>query len=95
MTQGTEKAQQTLTSAESAKSSLDDITQKVSAISDMNRDIATSATQQSVTVLDINRRLQSASKDTESAVEAAEAIAQESGNLSALSKQMTEITSHK
>ena len=94
MLSGTDKAKQTLDKAKTTKTRLDEITEKVTSINDMNRDIATSTSQQSMTVNDISKRLQAASKDTEHSVNSALAIAKESEVLSQLSKRMAELTSN-
>jgi len=92
MLSGTEKAKQTLDRAETTKQKLDAITDKVISINNMNRDIAASASQQAITVNEINSRLQTASQDTQKSVSSAEAIALESENLSLLSKKMSDLT---
>ena len=92
MQTGTQTAQDTVTHAEQAQQTFDNITEQVSTINDMNRDIASAADQQMATVAEINQLLKDVSQDTNSSVEAASVMASESEQLKVLSQKMTKAT---
>jgi methyl-accepting chemotaxis protein len=93
MTVGTEKAANTVEFAQKAQQQLDNITNQVANINDMNRDIAAAAEQQTSTVAEINSLLQGVSEDTDNSVTAAKVMTSESEELKKLSLKMTRIKS--
>lgn len=91
MQKGTQSAQNTVDLAQQAQDKLVQITDQVSTINDMNKDIAQASQDQMTTVQDIDSLLKHVSEDTDSSVTAANAMAKESDNLKSLSKRMTSI----
>ena len=89
MQKGTQSAQSTVDLAQQAQHKLIQITDQVSTINDMNKDIAQASQDQMTTVEDIDNLIKQVSEDTNSSVTAAEAMTKESDNLKSLSKRMT------
>ncbi len=84
MLKSKEKAQQTVSLAEEANSSLANIALAVSTITEMNTQIAAAATEQSTVAEDINRNIDSINNITESSAQSALQTAQSSNKLSKL-----------
>ncbi len=91
MQTGTKTADDTVTYAQKAQDKLDEITNQVATINDMNRDIASASDQQMSTVANINHLLQDVSQETDNSVEAAISMASESKQLEQLSQHMTDM----
>jgi len=88
MASAQEKAQQTVDNASSAGSSLQNITEKVAQISQMNIQIATAAEQQSAVAEEINKNVVEISRVAEQSADGTQQTANASSELSNLAQQL-------
>ena len=93
MSKSKEKAQETVTQASEADSSLVNIATAVGIINEMNTHIATAATEQSTVAEDINRNIDTINNISESTAMSAQQTAQSSNNLSELSSHLHNLVS--
>jgi len=88
MNKSKKKAQQAVSQASEADSSLVNIATSVSTINEMNTQIATAATEQSMVAEDINRNVTTINDISESSANNAQQIAQSSNNLSEVASHL-------
>ena len=93
MVKSKEKAQQTVSQAAEADSSLVNIAAAVSTINEMNTHIATAATEQSTVAEDINQNIDTINNISESSAQSAQQTAQSSNNLSELATHLQGLVS--
>lgn len=93
MSKSKEKAQETVTQASEADSSLANIAMAVGTINEMNTQIATAATEQSTVAEDINKNVDTINNISESTANSAQQTAKSSYNLSKLSTHLHDLVS--